>query len=66
MLDILSFADEDWVGDIDKRISTSGYAFNLFGREMSCMRKRKYVVALSITMNKYITNTHAIKEVVWL
>eukprot|EP00253_Pinus_taeda_P014157 PITA_14157 len=30
MLDIHDFVDADWVGDLDYRRSTSGYAFNLF------------------------------------
>jgi len=30
-LDIYGFVDVDWVGDLDKRRSTSGYVFNLFG-----------------------------------
>jgi hypothetical protein len=40
VLDIHGFVDVDWVGDLDHRISTSGYVFNLFGGEISWMRKR--------------------------
>jgi hypothetical protein len=31
VLDIHGFVDADWAGDLDRRRSTSGYAFNLFG-----------------------------------
>ena len=30
ILDIHGFVDADWDGDIDQRISTSGYDFSLF------------------------------------
>jgi hypothetical protein len=31
VVDIHGFVDEDWPGDLDRRRSTSGYVFNLFG-----------------------------------
>jgi hypothetical protein len=47
VLDIHGFVDADWDGDMDHRISTSGYVFNLFGGAISWMTKRHVVVALS-------------------
>jgi len=35
VLDIRGFVDVDWAGDMDQRISTSGYMFNLFGGVVS-------------------------------
>jgi hypothetical protein len=35
--------------DLDHRISTSGYVFNLFGGEINWMRKIEDVVAVSTT-----------------
>jgi hypothetical protein len=49
-----------------RRRSTSGYVFNLFGGEISWMRKRHVVVALSTTEVEYMATTHASKEAVWL
>jgi hypothetical protein len=49
VVDIHGFVDVDWVGDLDRRRSTSGYVFNLFGGAISWMRKRQDVVALSTT-----------------
>ena len=49
MLDIRGFVDADWVGDLDQRISTSGYVFSLFGGSVSWMSKRQSVVDLSTT-----------------
>jgi len=46
VLDILSFVDAEWAGDLDQRISTSGYVFNLFGGAVNWMSKKQSVVAL--------------------
>ena len=56
----------DWDGDMDHRISTCGYVFNLFGGVISQMSKKQAVVALSTTKVEYMVATHASKEVVWL
>jgi hypothetical protein len=66
VVDIHGFVDADWAGDLDHRRSTSGYVFNLFGGEISWMRKRQTVVALSTIEVEYMATTHASKEVVWL
>eukprot|EP00253_Pinus_taeda_P006703 PITA_06703 len=66
VLDIRGFVDEEWVGDLDQRRSTSGYVFNLFGGAVSWMSKKQSVVALSTTKAKYMAATHASNEVVWL
>jgi hypothetical protein len=66
VLDIHGFVYAYWAGDLDRRISTSEYVFNLFGGAISWMRKRQVVVALSTTKVEYMAATHASKEVVWL
>jgi hypothetical protein len=40
VLDIHGYLDAEWAGDMDHRRSTSVYVFNLFGEEISWMRKR--------------------------
>jgi hypothetical protein len=65
VLDMHGFVDTDWVEDLDRRRSTSGYVFNLFGGSISWMRKRQYIVALSTTEVEYMATTHARKEAVW-
>ena len=62
MLDIHGFVDAEWAGDLDRRRSTSGYVFNLFGGEISWMRKRQDVVALSTTEIEYMVSTHVRKQ----
>ena len=66
VLYIRSFVDADWGRDMDKRRSTSGYVFNLFGHAVSWMSKRQYVVEISTTNEEYMATTHASKESVWL
>jgi hypothetical protein len=66
VVDIHGFVDANWAGDLDRRRSTSGYVFNLFGGEISWMRKSQVVVALSTTEVEYMATTHASKEAVWL
>jgi hypothetical protein len=64
VVDIHGFVDVDWAGDMDRRRSTSGYVFNLFGAEISWMRKTQVVVALSTTEAEYMAPTHTRKEAV--
>jgi hypothetical protein len=64
VLDIHGFVDVDWTGDLDHRRSTSGYVFNLFGGEISWIRRIQFVMELSTTKYEYTTTTHARKEAV--
>ena len=66
VINVHGFVDANWAGDLDHRISTSGYVFNLFGGAISWMSKRQAIVALSTTEVEYMAATHASKEVVWL
>jgi hypothetical protein len=66
VVNIHGFVDAGWARDLDRRISTSGYVFNLFGGAISWMSKRQVVVALSTTEVEYMAATHASKEAVWL
>ena len=66
MLDIHGFVDENWARDMDRRISTSGYVFNLFGGAISWMSKIQSILALSTIEVEYMVATHASKEAIWL
>jgi hypothetical protein len=66
VVDMHGFVDADLAGDMDRRISTSGYVFNLFGGTIIWMSKRQAVVALSTTEAKYMATPHASKEAIWL
>ena len=49
VLDVHGFVDVDWARDLDHRRSTSEYVFNLFGGDISWMRKKRVVLAPSTT-----------------
>jgi hypothetical protein len=66
VVDIQCFVDAYWVGDLDRRRSTSGYVFNLFGGAINWISKRQAVVALSTTKDEYMAATHASKKAIWL
>ena len=66
VLDVHGFLDANLVGDLDRRRSTSGYVFNLFGGAMSWMGKKQVIVALSAIEVEYMATMHACKESLWL
>eukprot|EP00253_Pinus_taeda_P011150 PITA_11150 len=63
---VCGYVDSDFVGDLDKRRSTSGYVFTLAGGAISWMSKLQNVVTLSTTEAEYIAASHACKEAIWL
>jgi hypothetical protein len=58
------FVDANWARYMDRRRSTNGYVFNMFGGAINWMSKRHGVVVLSTTEVEYMTSTHGIKEAV--
>jgi hypothetical protein len=60
------FLDTNSAGDVDRRRSTSGYVFNLFGGAISWMSKRHVDVALSTKKVEYKETTHGRKEEIWM
>ena len=46
---VCGYVDYDFVGDLDKMRSTSGYVFTLAGGAISWMSKQQNIVALSTT-----------------
>ncbi|XP_052293978.1 secreted RxLR effector protein 161-like [Citrus sinensis] len=60
------YCDSDFAGDLDKRISTTGYVFTLGGSPISWRSVLQSTIALSSTEAKYMTATEAVKEAIWL
>ena len=58
--------DSNWARNADKKRSTSGYVFQLFGGVVSRMRKQQDVVSLSTTEVEHMVDTHAYKESIWI
>ncbi|KAE8683046.1 hypothetical protein F3Y22_tig00111220pilonHSYRG00128 [Hibiscus syriacus] len=63
---INGYVDSDYVGDLDKSKSTTGYVFKVAGGDVSWVSKLQSVVAISTTEAEYVAATQASKEAIWL
>lgn len=63
---VLNYVDSNFVRDLDRRRSVTGFVFTLFGGAVSWKASLQSIVALSTTEAKYIALTEAVKEVKWL
>ena len=59
------YSDADWASQKDQH-SISGYVFFLEHGAITWSSKKQYIIALLSTESKYIAQTHAAKEVLWL
>ncbi|KAH9799312.1 hypothetical protein KPL71_000313 [Citrus sinensis] len=64
--EVAGFVDSDFAGDLDRRISITGFVFTMCGGVVSWKASLQSVVALSTTEAEYIALTEAIKEAIWL
>lgn len=64
--DVTGYCDSDYANDLDKRRSTSGYAFIMQGAAISWTSKQQPTVALSTTEAEFSSLTLAIQECIWL
>jgi len=51
---LLGYVDSDFVGDVDSRRSTTGYAFTLGSEAVSWVSRLQKIVALSTTKAEYV------------
>ncbi|KAE8663055.1 Histone-lysine N-methyltransferase SUVR4 [Hibiscus syriacus] len=63
---INGYVDSDYVGVLDKNKSTTGYVFKIAGGVVSWVSKLQSVVTTSTTEAKYVPDTQASKEAIWL
>ena len=62
----IGYVDLDYVGDLDKRWSTTSYVFTLAGA-LKCWKSTvQSTVSLSTTEAEYMALTKAVKEAIWL
>ena len=59
------YCDADWASQ-KHRHSISGYSFHLGNGAILWSSKKQYIIVLLSTEAKYITQTHATKEALWL
>ena len=60
------FTDADFVGDLDRRLSTSEYLFTFAGGAISWQSKLLKCTALSTAEAEYINANEVGKEMIWL
>ncbi|KAE8702283.1 Squamosa promoter-binding protein 2 [Hibiscus syriacus] len=63
---LTGYVDADLAGNVDIRMSTTGYVYTLGGTAVSWVSQLQKIVALSTTEAEYVAVTEAIKEMVWL
>ncbi|KAH9706111.1 hypothetical protein KPL70_012113 [Citrus sinensis] len=62
----VGYVDSDFVRDLDKRRSLTGYSFTLGGCTVNWKATLQNVVALSTTEAEYTAAAEALKEAIWL
>ena len=60
------YTDADYVRDMDKRRSTSGYVFMFTGGVVSWRSRLQNCTSMSTTKAEYIAVSEACKEAIWL
>ena len=60
------YVDSDYVGDLDRIRSLTGYVFMLSGCVVNWKFALQHVVALSTTEAEYTAATEVVKEALWL
>ena len=66
VMDFIGYSDADWAGDLDDRMSTSGYVFKLSGAAVSWRSKKQSCVSLSTAEAEYMALASAAQEAVWM
>ncbi|KAG8480706.1 hypothetical protein CXB51_025391 [Gossypium anomalum] len=63
---VIGYVDADFAGDLDRRISLTGYVFTIGGCAISWKATLQTTIALSTTEVEYMEITEACKEAIWL
>jgi hypothetical protein len=63
---VIAYCDADYAGDVDKRRSTTAYAFMLAGGSISWASKLQPTVATSTTEAEYMAAFFAVQEAIYV
>ena len=63
---IVGYVNSDYAGDLDKRISLTGYVFTIGGCTISWKATLQPTIALSTTEAEYMAVIESCKEALWL
>lgn len=64
-LNVSGYCDADWAGDLDERLSCTGYVFVSQGGAISWNSKRQSTVALSSAEAEYMSLSACTQEALW-
>ncbi|MCO5576788.1 hypothetical protein L7F22_030608 [Adiantum nelumboides] len=65
-LSVMGYTNSDYAGDLDNRMSTSGYVFTMAGGAVSWRSRLQTCVTQSTIEAEYVTASEACKEAIWL
>ena len=63
---VVGYVDSNYVGDLDKRRSLTGFVFTLLGCAISWKATLQSTVALSTMEAEYMAVAEVVKEAIWL
>jgi len=63
---VRGYVDSNFVGDLEKRKSTTGYMFTIVGGAVSWVSKLQTIVTLCTTEAEYMATTQACKKAIWM
>ena len=62
---VIGYVDSNFIGDLDKKRSLTGYVFTVGDCTISWKATLQHIVALSTIESKYMAITEACKEAIW-
>lgn len=64
-MDLVMYTDADWAGDVNDRISTTGYLQYLSFNPINWSSKKQPTIARSFTEAEYKAAASALAEITW-
>jgi Reverse transcriptase (RNA-dependent DNA polymerase) len=65
ILELTSYVDSDWCGDIDNRKSTTGYVFFMRGTAFTWLSKKQPIVTLLTYEAEYVAASLGVSHAIW-
>jgi Reverse transcriptase (RNA-dependent DNA polymerase) len=65
ILELTSYVNSDWCGDIDNRKSTTGYVFFMRGTTFTWLSKKQPIVTLLTYEAEYVAASFGVSHAIW-